>query len=154
VSAHQSNEENERANGEDASYSCAVEQHLRARPAAIYRAWTIHFETWFATPGAIRMRPIEGEPFWFDVVHEGRRHPHYGRFVKLVPNEVVAMTWVSGEGGTEGAETTLRIDLVDDHSGTLVRLSHAGFSTPAAALRHGDAWPDVLAHLDAVLSNN
>src|SRR5487761_2709023 len=145
-----SQDRNGSAQPEVVDHSCAIEHHLQASAAAVYRAWTIHFEIWFATPGAIRMRPISGEPFWFDVIHDGERHPHYGRFVELVPNEVIAMTWVSGEGGTAGAETTLRIELSDDHPGTRLRLRHVGFYSAAAAKRHGAAWPQILSHLDEV----
>ena len=84
---------------------------MSAPPMAVYRAWTETFDRWFATPGAIRMDPRVGEPYWFEVVHEGVHHPHYGRFVALEPGVLIEQTWVTGRGGTEGAETVVRVEL-------------------------------------------
>jgi uncharacterized protein YndB with AHSA1/START domain len=139
---------------DDEAYSAngfTIEQTLRAGPREIFTAWTEAFDTWFALPGAIRMNPHVGEPYWFDVVHEGQRHPHYGRFTALEPARLVEQTWVTGKSGTDGAETLLRIELEASASGTLLRLTHRGFYDAAAAKRHADAWPQVLNHLDEVL---
>jgi uncharacterized protein YndB with AHSA1/START domain len=84
-------------------------------------------------------------------VHDGRRHPHYGRFTALRPERLVEQTWVTGQNGTDGAETLLRVELEATSSGTLVRLTHRGFYDEKASKRHADAWPQVLRHLDAVL---
>lgn len=132
--------------------SFTLEKKMPTTPAHIFHAWTEEFGTWFASPGAIRMRPFEGEPYWFDVVHEGHRHPHYGRFLALEPNRLIEQTWVTGEGGTEGAETVVRIELAPTSGGTILRLHHSGFTNEAAAQRHADSWPQVLAHLDEVLA--
>jgi uncharacterized protein YndB with AHSA1/START domain len=131
-----------------------IEQTLRAGPDAIFTAWTESFDTWFALPGSIRMIARVGEPYWFDVVHDGERHAHYGRFIALEPARVVEQTWVTGKGGTDGAETLLRIELAGTASGTLVRLTHSGFYDKEASDRHADAWPQVLGHLDEVLSED
>jgi uncharacterized protein YndB with AHSA1/START domain len=129
-----------------------IEQTLRAGPGEIFAAWTAAFDTWFALPGAIRMKPLVGEPYWFDVVHEGQRHPHYGRFTALEPARLIEQTWVTGQSGTDGAETLVRVELEATDSGTLVRLTHRGFYDEAASKRHADAWPQVLHHLDEVLA--
>jgi uncharacterized protein YndB with AHSA1/START domain len=132
-------------------YGFTIEQAMRAGPRQIYAAWTKKFDTWFALPGAIRMNAVVGEPYWFDVVHDGKRHPHYGRFTALQPDLLVEQTWLTGESGTDGAETLLRVELEAAESGTLVRLTHRGFYDQAASKRHADAWPQVLHHLDEVL---
>ena len=49
---------------------------MTASPAAIYRAWTQGFDTWFATPSTLVMRAQVGEPFYFDVSYDGQHHPH------------------------------------------------------------------------------
>jgi uncharacterized protein YndB with AHSA1/START domain len=136
----------------EVAYGFAIEQTLRAGPGEIFVAWTEAFDAWFALPGAIFMKPLVGEPYWFDVVHDGQRHAHYGRFTALEPARLIEQTWVTGKGGTDGAETLLRVELGAAPSGTLVRLSHRGFYDQAAANRHVDAWPQVLRHLDEVLS--
>jgi uncharacterized protein YndB with AHSA1/START domain len=136
----------------EVAYGFAIEQTLRAGPGEIFVAWTEAFDTWFALPGSIRMQPVVGEPYWFDVVHEGQRHAHYGRFTALEAARLIEQTWVTGKSGTDGAETRLRVELEATPLGTLVRLSHRGFYDRAAAKRHVEAWPQVLRRLDEVLS--
>jgi uncharacterized protein YndB with AHSA1/START domain len=122
-------------------YSGSAEATLQALPEAVYLAWTTGFDTWFASAGAIRMRPVEGEPFWLEVTHNGVRHPHYGRFLTLDPSSVIALTWVSGRGGTDGAETTLRIKLSAVPAGTRVLLP-----TPVSSRRRRRADTEILGH--------
>jgi uncharacterized protein YndB with AHSA1/START domain len=136
----------------DETTSCTVERIVSAPPMAIYRAWTEAFDTWFATPGSLRMDARVGEPYWFEVVHEGAHHPHYGRFLALEPGVLVEQTWVTGKGGTEGAETVVRVELAGVDSGTRLRLTHSGFADTAAMARHADSWPAILAHLDRTLA--
>ena len=98
------------------------------------------------------MRAVVGEPFYFDVAYDGQHHAHYGRVVALVPDSVVEFAWVTGKGGTEGAETHVRIELFPIAEGTRLTLTHTGFYTETAARAAADSWPQVLAHLDDVLA--
>ena len=127
----------------------------QATPSAVYHAWTEALDTWFATSGALRMRPQDDEPFFFEVVHDGVRSPHYGRFLTLEPNRRLELTWMNGRLGTDGAETVITVELSTAISGagTRLRLTHAGFFDNEAAQRHQDAWPHILAHLDDVLAD-
>ena len=128
--------------------------------ATLYRAWTTGWGSWFAESDSARVRADVGEPFFFDVAQrftDGRptvRHPHYGRFLRLVPNALVSLTWVTGTGGTAGAETTLTVHL-DAIAGdfTQVTLIHEGFATAEARAAHEAAWPMILAHQDAALAS-
>ena len=112
------------------------------------------FDAWFASPGAIRMSPVVGEPYWFEVIHEGSRHPHYGRFLVLERDRVIEQTWVTGRDGTEGAETVVRVELDPTGRGTILRLMHSGFANEESAHRHAGAWPQILTHLDEVLAGS
>lgn len=132
----------------------SLERTMNAGSDLIYRAWTAEFDSWFATPGAIRMRPVVGEPFYFEVVHNGMRSPHYGRFLTLDLDRLVELTWVTGKGGTDGAETIVRVELTAHESGTRLRLTHSGFGSEDALARHRNSWPAVLAHLDDKLAAN
>ncbi|MGD0391522.1 MAG: SRPBCC domain-containing protein [Acidimicrobiales bacterium] len=137
----------------DDPLSFTVEHTMGASPPDVFRAWTEAFDTWFASPGAIRMSPVVGEPYWFEVIHDGSRHPHYGRFLALEPDRLIEQTWVTGEDGTEGAETVVGIELDPTDPGTILRLTHSGFANEESAHRHAEAWPQILMHLDDVLTS-
>jgi len=126
-------------------------------PDILYRAWTQGLESWFAAPGSACVRAEVDAPFYFETEyrpksHAGvRRHPHYGRFLQLVPDRLVQMTWVTGSGGTDGAETVLTVEFVPHGDTTGIRLTHAGFASEAARDAHEHAWPTVLEHLEQQL---
>ncbi|MGO9342429.1 MAG: SRPBCC family protein [Acidimicrobiales bacterium] len=132
----------------DRSHGFTVERDMTATPAEIFRAWTEQFDSWFATPGVIRMRAVVEDPFFFETVYEGARHPHYGRFLTPEPTKLVELTWMTGKDGTDGAETVVRVELEEARDGSHLRLTHAGFYDAKAADRHSEAWPHVLDHLD------
>lgn len=133
-------------------HQLTVERDLNASPAALYKAWTEAFDTWFAAPGAIRMRAQEDEPFYFETEHEGERHPHYGRFLTLKRDELIELTWVTGMHGTGGAETVVTVELTPTDVGTRIRLTHAGFYDDEAAKWH-KVWGSILALLDERLGS-
>ena len=128
--------------------------------ATLYRAWTTGWGSWFAESDTARLRAEVGEPYFFEVAQrftdarEPVRHPHYGRFLRLVPDALVSLSWVTGVGGTAGAETTLTVHL-DPIAGdyTQLTLTHQGFATSEARDAHEAAWPMILAHQDAMLAD-
>ena len=64
------------------------------------------------------------------------------------------MTWLTGAPGTYGDETVIEVELSSRDGGTLVRLTHSGFSTEQACKAHEDNWPAALETLDEVLSRH
>jgi len=107
---------------------------------ALYRAFTTGIDGWFATPGTLAMTEEIGAPYFFETQHAGQRHPHYGRFLRLEPGRLVELTWVTGKGGTEGAETVLTVELSPRDGGTLLKLRHTGFPHEEAARENQEAW--------------
>jgi uncharacterized protein YndB with AHSA1/START domain len=138
----------------DRPHQLTVERELSVPPDAVYRAWTRQLDLWFARPGSVVMEPRVDAPFFFETVHRlddagpGVRQPHYGRFLRLEIDRLVELTWVTGPLGTGGAETVVTVELTPRGTGTLLRLTHAGFPDPAARDRHAEAWPLVLAQLE------
>jgi uncharacterized protein YndB with AHSA1/START domain len=133
----------------------SCEYSIKASAEDVYAAWTQRFDCWFAQEGTVAMIPEPGRPWFFYNRDEWGRHPHYGRFLELRENELVEMTWMTGDGtaeGTAGAETILRIELVPKGDATEVRLTHSGFVTEKSRDGHAENWPLALEELAKALA--
>jgi len=80
------------------------------------------------------MVPEPGRPFFFYNRDDWGRHPHYGRFLDAKKNQLIEMTWMTGNGTTE------------------VRLTHSGFVSENSCDGHQENWPLALKILDEALS--
>ncbi len=137
-------------------FTLTVEYTFDLPADTLYKAWTEEFEKWFASPHSVLMKAEVDKPFFFETEYKfetkqpASRHPHYGRFLKLDPDKLIEMTWVTGKGGTEGAETIVTVELIPAEDGTRLRLTHSGFPNALSKDGHAKAWPEVLQHLDEV----
>jgi uncharacterized protein YndB with AHSA1/START domain len=135
-------------------FRLAVERQMPLPPATLYKAWTVEFDRWFAAPGSVLMTGQLNTPFFFETEYSHSpgepllRHPHYGRFLALVPNRLIQLTWLTGAAGTRGAETVVTVKLIPDSNGSLLQLTHAGFPDQQSMEQHRDAWPMVLEMLE------
>lgn len=142
----------------DRPFSLTVERVFPVSAAFLYEAWTERFDLWFAAPGSVLMKAEVNAPFFFETVFKfetqtvAQRHPHYGRFLQLLPQQLVQLTWVTGAGGTEGAETVVTVELHPEGLGCRLKLTHAGFATAASRDGTEQAWPMVLEQMEQRLS--
>lgn len=121
-------------------HNLKLERQMSATADALFRAWTTNeIERWAAAKDTALIKPKVNMPFFFETYHNGQRHAHYGRFLRLVPNRLAEMTWLNAEG-TRGAETVLTIELSPNKKGTLLRLTHKGLPDEEAIDGYRKAW--------------
>jgi uncharacterized protein YndB with AHSA1/START domain len=74
-----------------------------------------------------------------------------GTYLHIVPPEKLVFTW-SGRV-TQGRETIVTLDFLDQGAVTEVVLTHEGLSTPEMRALVGSGWPSLLDALAEVLSS-
>lgn len=135
-------------------YDLTVERLMNLKSETLFKAWTKEFDVWFAAPGSVLMTGKVNTPFFFETEFKPnensdiQRHSHYGRFLQLIPDQLIKLTWVTGIGGTKGSETIVTVELIPKGQKTLLKLTHSGFPDKESKNGHQQAWPMVLEQLE------
>ena len=125
-----------------------AERQMDIPADVLYQAWTsMQFERWLSAPGTLLMKPEVNSPFFFEILIEGERHPHYGRFLELKTNRLIKMAWVNDCVGIRGVETVVTLEFIAEGDGTLVRVTHEGLPDELSRDQHQEGWLMVLDHL-------
>ena len=101
---------------------------------------------------SVTVRSLEarvGGSFRFDLENGGSI---VGTYLHVVPPEKLVFTW-SGEA-TQGRETVVTLDFLDQGSVTEVVLTHERLGTPERRALAEGGWPSLLDALASVLSSN
>lgn len=129
--------------GREQRFASSLTREFEVAPDVLFGAWADRFDEWFAEPGAISRRLEVGAPYFFETVHAGRRHPHYGRILAFDPGRLLEMTWLN-EAGTRGVETVVRVEVAAAGAGSRLYLTHGGFRDEETSRQHGEAWSELL----------
>ena len=120
----------------------------------VLRRWWAAAPTWQTPLAEVDAR--EGGTYRLSMqTDEGEVHTVGGEFTEVRPPERLAYTWAWEEGpdaAMAGSERTLVVvDFIEDGDGTLVRLTHSGFSNEEIRGLHAQGWEAVLANLERAL---
>jgi uncharacterized protein YndB with AHSA1/START domain len=118
------------------------ERIMTEPPDVLFPVWTTsQIGSWFAVPNTVLTKPEVNVPYVFETLYDGQRHPHHRRFLRLEPDRLVELTWVTALG-TKGAETVVTVDFTPSGEGTLLRLNHEGFLDDTSRNGHDEVWPN------------
>ena len=136
------------------STTLVLRRAFTASRQRVFRAWIEPeaLEYWLRPRGmGVTVSQLEarvGGSFRFDL-EDGSSI--VGTYLQIVPPEKLVFTW-SG-GATQGRETVVTLDFLDQGPVTEVVLTHEGLSTEAMRARVEGGWPSLLDALAEVLSS-
>ncbi len=136
------------------STTLVLRRAFTASRQRVFRAWITPraLEHWFRPRGmGMTVSSLEarvGGSFRFDL-EDGSSI--VGTYLHIVPPEKLVFTW-SG-GATQGRETVVTLDFLEQGAVTEVVLTHEGLSTEAMRALVEGGWPSLLDALAEVLSS-
>jgi len=122
----------------------------RVIPAPVERVFDVWIDPkspggpWHGAERVILNLVVDGL-FYFAVKHEGRRWPHYGRFVRIERPHRVEYTWVSE--ATKGVESVVEVTFEPRGDQCEVTLCHSGVPDDEMGHKHQEGWTWVLSML-------
>ncbi|HET7842867.1 MAG TPA: SRPBCC domain-containing protein [Xanthomonadales bacterium] len=126
------------------AFRADVARRYGAPPAKVFAAWTdpASASKWLASGGEVVMNPQVGGLFYVNMVYEGNKYPHYGRYLRVERDRVLEFTWVSE--GTKGKESVVTVTFEPAGSGTKLTLAHEGLPDEENAKSHEGGWTELL----------
>ena len=137
------------------STTLVLRRAFTATRLRVFRAWIEPeaLEHWFRPRGmGMTVRSLDarvGGSFRFDL-EDGSSIA--GTYLHIVPPEKLVFTW-SG-AATQGRETVVTLDFLDQGPVTEVVLTHERLSAPELRALFGAGWPSLLDALASVLSTH
>jgi uncharacterized protein YndB with AHSA1/START domain len=124
--------------------SVTVSQTIAAPADKVFDVWMDPKSPggpWFGAERVI-LNPVVDGLFYFSVMHENRRWPHYGRFLRIDRPRCIEYTWVSE--ATQGVESVVLLTFQPNGDATNVTLQHSGVPDDKMGRQHKDGWTWVL----------
>jgi uncharacterized protein YndB with AHSA1/START domain len=149
----------------DTATSVQVQRRFDAPRDRVFDAWTnpeVLRDWWSAmptmSPGKIDVDLHEGGRYRMEMVtDEGEIHTVVGEYTTVDrPNRIAyTWTWESNEEAMSGsASSVVDVEFADDGDGTLVTLTHSGFTNPEIAGMHEQGWNGTLEQLGRYLDSH
>ena len=138
----------------DPSTTLVLRRTFTASRQRVFRAWVTPeaLESWLRPRGmnmiVSSLEARVGGSFRFDLENGSCI---FGTYLHIVPPEQLVFTW-SGEA-TQGQETVVTLDFLDQGAVTEVVLTHEGLSTPERRALAEGGWPSLFDALASVLSS-
>ena len=128
-------------------HSISVTRTYDARPDKVFRAWTdpASISAWL-TKGEYASADVRpGGLFYLEMRGMEKINPHYGRYLRVDAPRALEFTWVSE--WTQGKESVVLIELVEQEGKTELTLTHDGLPTEEMAESHRGGWTGFLDEL-------
>ena len=117
-----------------------VARTISASPEKLFDVWMDPKSPggpWYGA-GQLKIDPVVDGLFFFEVEHEGRTWPHYGRFLRIERPSLIEYTWMSE--ATKGVESIVTITFEPLGDETEVTLVHSGVPDDDMGRRHAEGW--------------
>lgn len=134
-----------------------IERRMPYPVEQVFAAWVTpeKFARWFLPDPNVRLGRVEvdareGGDFLIEMIVGSDTLAHTGMYRRVVRDQEIAFTWISGETG--GKESLVEVRFESRHEHTLVKLRHTGLVSAESRERHAAGWTNILSTLDSFIS--
>jgi uncharacterized protein YndB with AHSA1/START domain len=130
-----------------AAFRLQVRRRLEGPPEAVFRAFTdpAQVRAWLAGGGRVMLTPRVGGELYVEVIYQDQSYPHYGRYLRVEPVELLEFTWTSRS--TLGSASIVTVALAPSGTGTYLRLTHTGLPDKAMQRDYRAGWEEAIENL-------